>query len=602
MILKNKYKAQRLLLKIIIISAISFNITAETVHQKPHQRTALSFENLTDMSTKYTKHNSSPVNNDNYLPNPHSKAAKHTFSGTITISETEMLSIPEKILPTIVNNKYTQLFPGLNLAFFSDKDRLIPVNRDIVVAKKSESFWQLQASPGKTWSEPGDNGYSRASFPFILTSNIENESYNGIASFIYTDKKISQLHYQIVHQLSPYMIQTRFVAWGKIAASYQPEIFSNAEQLKRQFSKELKDRFSVRPWSELTDKYPAKLLAEFDSGISSDKTVSSGLIIDNTIYAKPHLTPYGNYPYPEEMRHGVWSASKSMLGMTTALRMAQKYGDGIFDLKIKDYLTVTAEHDGWDQVTFGDALNMATGIGAGSHNIQANDISDGYLAVENQTEYLAWYFSETAEEKIKYVFKNPNYPWGPNQYVRYRDRDTFTLAVALDALLKEKEGPDANIWTMMVNEVFTPIGIHHLTSNMTKEANGANPIPFMGWGLYMTMDHIAKISTLLQNEGRHKGQQILSQEKLAEALYKTEKRGLLTGRENRYGKKSYHMSLWHTPYETEPGVAISIPEMHGFGGVLIALFPNKMTGFRIGNGGYSSLGMIDTANKLKPFK
>ena len=127
MILKNKYKARRLLLKIIIISAISFNITAETVNQKPPQRTALSFENLTDTSTKYTNHNSSPVNNDNYLPNSYSKAAKHDFSGTISISETEMLSIPEKILPTIVNNKYTQLFPGLNLALFSGQSLVTTV-------------------------------------------------------------------------------------------------------------------------------------------------------------------------------------------------------------------------------------------------------------------------------------------------------------------------------------------------------------------------------------------------------------------------------------------------------------------------------------------
>jgi hypothetical protein len=32
----------------------------------------------------------------------------------------------------------------------------------------------------------------------------------------------------------------------------------------------------------------------------------------------------------------------------------------VFELKITDYVKVTAEHDGWDEVTFGDALNMAT--------------------------------------------------------------------------------------------------------------------------------------------------------------------------------------------------------------------------------------------------
>ena len=37
--------------------------------------------------------------------------------------------------------------------------------------------------------------------------------------------------------------------------------------------------------------------------------------------------------------------------------------DCILELKIKDYVTVTAAHDGWERVTFADALNMATGIG-----------------------------------------------------------------------------------------------------------------------------------------------------------------------------------------------------------------------------------------------
>ena len=63
------------------------------------------------------------------------------------------------------------------------------------------------------------------------------------------------------------------------------------------------------------------------------------------------------------MRHGVFSVTKSLGAALALLRLAQKYGDGVFDLKIKDYVTVTAAHDGWERVTFGDALNMATGIG-----------------------------------------------------------------------------------------------------------------------------------------------------------------------------------------------------------------------------------------------
>jgi CubicO group peptidase (beta-lactamase class C family) len=63
------------------------------------------------------------------------------------------------------------------------------------------------------------------------------------------------------------------------------------------------------------------------------------------------------------MRHQVFSVSKSLGAALTLLRLAQTYGDRVFDLKIKDYVRVTAFHDGWERVTFADALNMATGIG-----------------------------------------------------------------------------------------------------------------------------------------------------------------------------------------------------------------------------------------------
>ena len=38
---------------------------------------------------------------------------------------------------------------------------------------------------GRVWREEGDGGASRAAFPFILTSRVENESYYGLATFVY---------------------------------------------------------------------------------------------------------------------------------------------------------------------------------------------------------------------------------------------------------------------------------------------------------------------------------------------------------------------------------------------------------------------------------
>ena len=73
----------------------------------------------------------------------------------------------------------------------------------------------------------------------------------------------------------------------------------------------------------------------------------------------------------------MWSVTKTAAGMLTLMRLAQKYGDEILDYRIRDYLDVTATHDGWDGVTFRHAMSMATGIGTGTLNVSPNLIDTG---------------------------------------------------------------------------------------------------------------------------------------------------------------------------------------------------------------------------------
>ncbi len=540
-----------------------------------------------------------PIQNHYFMPLGSLKKAKHAFSGTLTIPESVMHTDPEKIDPSTIIGKQTSLFPGVTIEFFTYKDFLVPVVRDVIETEGSESFWQILVSPGRVWSEAGDSGFSRASFPFALTNTFENETYNGIATFLYNGYEVSFMRYQVVQQLSPYLVKSWFVAWGHYQVQYTPGTVKGHSKLAKEFAHELKNRTPMRCFSELTEKYGLELLDNIDGSIDPKLILTSGFIIDNVIYAKPCNTPYGVYPYPYEMSHGVWSVTKTMVGLMSMLRMSQKYGDDVFDLKITDYLDVTAEHDGWDNVTFGNALSMATGIGSGSNNTNPNNILDGYLA--DKKEYDGWYLAPSVKEKLYYIFKNPNHPWGPGVHARYRDRDIFVLSAALDSLLKYKEGPDANLWHMMTEEVYKPIGIYHMPSNLTKEPDGRPGVPHMGCGLYMTLDDIAKIVRLLHNGGRYNNEQLLSVAKLAQALYQTDKRGLPTGSSNKFGKQTYHMALWHAPYETDDGFSTSIPSMQGWGGISVTLMPNGITGFRVGNGGNGGLEMVDAANQLCPF-
>ena len=443
-------------LKPVLLWATTIGMAVAFLSADAISREALSRDDLMSRSVDALR----PVANRYFLPSDDAGDARHEFSGAIVIPDHPMVSEPPEILPRELVGKKTQLFPGLALGFISHDGHLIPANRDLMVAEGSDSYWQIQISPGRVWSEDGDDGMSRASFPFLLTSIIENESYNGVATFLYDDENVSSLRYQIVHHLSPFMIQTRFTAAGHAPIEYRRSAMDTAG-LVADFERELADRLMWRDWSELEEEYGAELFADFDSGIDPALTITSGLVIDGEVYVRSMDTPFGPYPYPREMRHGVWSVTKTAAAMMTLMRLAEKYGYEILDYKIRDYVDIKADHDGWEDVTFRHTMSMATGVGTGTLNVSPNNIGTGDASNPSNNagfeDYMAWYLAPTLEDKLDEISKIPSYPWGPGEYARYRDRDIFTGSAAMESLLRSKEGPDADLWQMMVDEVYRPM-------------------------------------------------------------------------------------------------------------------------------------------------
>jgi CubicO group peptidase (beta-lactamase class C family) len=298
------------------------------------------------------------------------------------------------------------------------------------------------------------------------------------------------------------------------------------------------------------------------------------------------------------MRHGVFSVTKSLGAAVALLRLAQKYGDEVFDLKIKDYVPVTAGHDGWERVTFGDTLNMATGIGDLAPQRRPSDP----LADENQPKMFKWIRARTAKDKLDVSFSYGKYSWAPGEVLRYNSTQTFVLAAAMDSFLKHRAGPNARLWDMVVSEVFRPIGIFHAPIMHTVETDGGRGIPLLAFGLYPTIDDIAKLTALLQNGGRYQDRQLLSAAKLAEALYKTGTVGLPTGETNRFGDARYHLSFWSTPYRTDDGCFFQIPHMDGYGGNLVVLLPNGLSAFRFADGfNFDVESMVLAGETIRPF-
>jgi hypothetical protein len=525
-----------------------------------------------------------PVHNAYFLPVGQAAPAVHAFKGTLTIGASTMFSAHRGCdgLPRTMS--------GFSVAFFTHGEHLVPVVRDILQPPGT-----LILSPGQVWSEPGDQGMSRAAFPFVMTNPYNNGTHNGLATFLYDDTRVSALRFQVVQETAMW---AKFDFWGQAPLSYNPGPLANEDALRAQFATELQHQTPIRPWSALPTSAVTPWLERFDGDAVSENISANGLIVDGVIYLRGCHTRYGPYPYCRHMRHGVFSVTKSLGAALTLLRLAQKYGDGVFDLKIKDYVTVTATHDGWERVTFGDVLNMATGIGDLAPQREPNDP----VADENKPKMFQWMRARTAKDKLAMSFSYGKYAWGPGEVLRYNSTQTFVLAAAMESFLKHQVGPHAHLWDMVTAEVLQPIGVFHAPLMHTQEADGGRGIPHLLHGLYPTIDDLAKLTTLLQNGGQHQGQQLLSATKLAEALYKTNAVGLPNSRKNRFGEGRYHLSFWSVPYRTSNGCFFQIPYMAGYGGNLVVLLPNGISAFRFADGENWDLdAMVLAGEALRPF-
>jgi CubicO group peptidase (beta-lactamase class C family) len=554
------------------------------------QRDRLTFEELISQSDSGSR----AVHNAYFMPVGEWGPALHELMGTLNVPETLMRADIWQDYQLMSAFRY---FPGFSVHFFTHKGHLVPVERDIIhpADDNSRSYWNLILSPGKVWSEPADNGMSRASFPFVFASVYSNETHNGIATFVYDDTQVSNLRIQIVQETASWRKRD---FWGQLPMTYTPGTIPGQENVMARFDKEIEYQTPIRPWSELQKIADPELLENFNGAIHSQDISATGLIVDNIIYLQPCPTRYGAYPYPRYMRHGVFSVTKSMGAAIAMLRLAQKYRDEVFNLRIKDYVAVTAAHGGWDEVTFSDCLNMVTGIGDNWPKREPNNIS----ADENKERMGEWARAMTAQGKLKVSFEYGNYPWGPGEVLRYYSTHTFVLAAAMDSYLKSKEGPQANLWDMVIEEVLNPIGIIHAPLMHTREPDGSRGIPHLLSGFYPTPDDTAKITMLLQNGGGHRGRQLLSKTKLAQALYKTEERGFPTDRHNGYGYGWYNMSFWSAPYRTQNGCFFQIPYMAGYGGNLVVLLPNGITAFRFADGHhFDPESLILGAEAIRPF-
>jgi len=168
------------------------------------------------------------------------------------------------------------------------------------------------------------------------------------------------------------------------------------------------------------------------------------------------------------------------------------------------------------------------------------------------------------------------------------------LGLALDRFLKSVRGPNADLWDLLRNEVFAPIGIHHAPAVRTRESGDRDGVVWANAGYYPSLDDLAKIALLLQNEGAHQGKQILHRQLTNELLEAKDaldpsgdaSQGTIKNPESLplgvAPKELYRSGYWFPRHVDRSGKIRYLPSMQGSGENRVTLYPNGIITLQMG--------------------
>ena len=482
--------------------------------------------------------------------------------------------------------------PEFNIQFVQDGSILIPVKQGLVFT--GHPYWNYIIDSGRIWQEKADHGYARASFPFTLVDRNQNCTHNGVMTFLFDGVQVSQLRYQVTQETC---LELKFDLWGQTSAQYYPEVIPQADEIREANAREVANRLPTKPFSALIEDFhetPVNL-NRFTSSITPEDLTAYGFVINKTNYVAGCKTRYGQYAYCENMRLPSYSTAKSAFAAVALMRLGMKYGSGVYDLLIKDYVPEIAQAEGnWSAVTFRNALDMTTG----------NYDQVGYMLDEADSTLISFLDdAESLQDKIKFSLQYKSKKL-PGEVWVYHTSDTFLLTLAMNNFLIQKEGAGADIFNLIRDEVYIPLGLSAGALSTLRTDNSEKGIPFGGYGLFLTRDDVAKLSLLINvDHGKLGNEQILDPGLLDAAMQRDKgNRGLnTTGVPVFKYNAGFWAKEWTQAKDRQYACSFWTPFMSGYGGITILFIPNSTTYYYFSdNNEFFWYDAILEANKLKP--
>ncbi len=513
-------------------------------------------------------------------------ATRQVFQGRLRLvrerPERGFLALLDRYGDATADNSVAMHLPDFDAQLVQSGSRLIPIRRGTIPG--THAAWELIVEPGRVWDEPGDGEATRAALPFTLEERNANCMHQGVLTFLFRgDGTVSDVAFEIAHETCAYF---QFDWWGYAQAVYTPQAIPGAQDVIARYRDELRTRLPVRPIETLAQDFPGANADDFASAreVPPRSLTTHGLVVDGVLYAGECPTRFGPYPFCEAMDLPSYSLAKSIDGGIASMLLAARYPE-VVDASVADYVPACAGSGGWQGITIENTLDMATG-----RYLSADDQRD-----EDGADMLGFFTAESHAAKIAFACKH--YPRRDTPGTRwvYHTTDSYVLGTALDAFYRAKlganasagagEGTRAEVYRdLLTPELWRPL---HLSPALevprrTYDAVGQN---WTGYGLTLHADDVAKLASFLQNAGGRLGtRQMLDPRLLDEALQRDPaRRGLRAGAEDlRYNHGFWAWNAQRTLGCREP---TWIPFMSGYGGIIVAMFPNGMTYYYFSDGG-----------------
>lgn len=498
----------------------------------------------------------------------------NTFEGNLVISGTPVFDKNYGLTGNLPSG-YT-VWPSFDYEFVQDGNRLIPVDRGHGFI--GTGAWSITAGVGSVWDESGDNGYTRAAFPYTVKQNNANCEANGLATFLFKDDgSISNVQVQNVAETCVFY---GFEFYGTLAGTYNQHTVTSKAQVVSDRNAEEAARIPTKSLADLAIDYPGVDLANYGYAIDAADLNGYSILVNGISYIDGCTTRYGDHPYCADQTIGIYSFTKSMHAFIAVAALEKQYPG--FKSQLIQNLVPECSDNRWNGVTVEHALDMATG----NYTSNRFEIDEGSSAIVNG------YFDQTTRTQ-RADFSCNGWPQKVTSgtYSVYHTTDTELVGYAAAQYANTQLGGNAEAFNDILVPIYNAMGLSHYIRGIQRTSDSADA--WGGYGLSVTLNDVVRMNQYIRDEGVSGG--LLDPTMVNEVLS-----GASQGLPANLANFNYDNGFWryHVGAATDMsacGSATQVPLMSGYGGHTAIIMPDVIiTQLTDGEG----IGFISTINDV----